>query len=277
MNFWEKLQKIDRRIIYVVLAVFTIFPFFLRMGLPVPITKEVKDVFDYIEKLGPENCVLISADYDPSVSAELNPMFDAIIRQCFARKVKVLAMSLFPQGPGVMQPIIDEAARDFKAESGIDYCFLGYRYGYTMIVISMGQGIHETFVTDYYGTALRDMPVMSNIRDYKDVDILIPITGSAFAQWIVYAHEPFQVDMAAGVTAVMAADEYPYLQGGQILGLLGGLKGAAEYESLNNTTYGMPPRMATIGMESQSWAHIIMIIFIIIGNIAFFKTKGKKQ
>jgi len=38
--------------------------------------------------------------------------------------------------------------------------------------------------------------------------------------------------VAVGVTAVMAADLYPYLQSGQLVGMLAGLKGAAEYEKL---------------------------------------------
>jgi hypothetical protein len=38
--------------------------------------------------------------------------------------------------------------------------------------------------------------------------------------------------VAVGVTAVMAADMYPYLQSGQLIGMLSGLKGAAEYEKL---------------------------------------------
>ena len=87
----------------------------------------------------------------------------------------------------------------------------------------------------------------------------------------MYAHEPYNVPMACGVTAVSAADIYPYIQSGQFIGMLGGLKGAAEYETLLDEK-----RMATMGMEAQNWAHIIIILFIIIGNIGYVIIGRKK-
>ena len=275
MGFWDKLQKIDRRWIYLVIALAVIVPFFVRMGLPVPVTKEVRDVFDFIDNLGPDGVVCISADYSPSVAAELDPMLDVIIRHCFERKVKVVIMSLLLTGPGLVQPILKKAADDYGAINGIDYTFLGYRYGYSLVIMKMGEDIHKTFGADYYGTNLNDIPMMKNINSYKDINLLIPLTGSGFDPWIIYAQGPYRQDVAAGVTAVMAADSYPYLQSGQIIGLLGGLKGAAEYERLAHDEYKMPFRMATIGMESQSWAHIAIILFIIVGNIAYFSAKKK--
>jgi len=58
--------------------------------------------------------------------------------------------------------------------------------------------------------------------------------------------------------------------------MLGGLKAAAEYETLNGEKYDIPLMMATIGMEAQNWAHVIILIFILVGNIAFYATRKKK-
>jgi len=93
MDFWKRLLNIDRRIIYLVIAITVIVPFFLPTGWPINVTYEVKNIYDYIENLGPEGVVLLSADYDASTLAELQPMFDACLRHCFARDVKVIAMS----------------------------------------------------------------------------------------------------------------------------------------------------------------------------------------
>ena len=70
--------------------------------------------------------------------------------------------------------------------------------------------------------------------------------------------------MVAGVTAVSAPEYYPYLQAGQLQGLLGGMAGAAEYEVL--VKY---PALATRGMDAQSLAHVFIAFMIILGNIAF--------
>jgi hypothetical protein len=63
-----------------------------------------------------------------------------------------------------------------------------------------------------------------------------------------------------------------------MIGLIGGLKGASEYEKLLVDAY---PRFtevynrpgiytATKGMDAQSIVHLIIVIFIAIGNVLFF-------
>jgi hypothetical protein len=58
--------------------------------------------------------------------------------------------------------------------------------------------------------------------------------------------------------------------------MLGGLKGAAEYEKLNEDSGVRQERKrASIGMGSQSIAHILMIALIILGNIGYFITQRR--
>nr|HPR18554.1 hypothetical protein [Candidatus Cloacimonadota bacterium] len=72
-----------------------------------------------------------------------------------------------------------------------------------------------------------------------------------------------------GVTGVSAPGILPYVnQQKQLTGLLAGLKGAAEYEFLLKS-----PGTATAGMDAQSLAHLLIIIFIVIGNINYWRAK----
>ncbi len=271
-TFWEKLVQIDRRFIYLIIALAMTLPFFFQMGLPIPATKEVKDIYDLIETFKPNDVVILSADFDPSVSPELLPMFDAMFRHCLKAGVKVIAMSLYIQGPGLIEPVINQAAKDYNKVNGIDYAFLGWQYGYNLVVINMMENLKQTFPVDYYGERTEDLPILGNVNNYADYDLITSMNGSStYMTWLLYAHEPYNVPMACGVTAVSAADVYPYIQSGQFIGMLGGLKGAAEYETLISEK-----RMATMGMEAQNWAHIFIILFIIIGNIGFFIIGRKK-
>jgi len=68
----------------------------------------------------------------------------------------------------------------------------------------------------------------------------------------------------------MAADYYPYLNSGQIFGLMGGMLGAAEYEKLVKR-----PGRAMEAMRVHVWTHMVIILFIVIGNVGFFLTKRK--
>ena len=101
-----------------------------------------------------------------------------------------------------------------------------------------------------------DIPISEHKNIVVNVDTFVRETD-----WL-----PGMTEAQAGrMTAVMASDAYPFLQSGQLSGLIGGLKGAAEYEQLINHR-----DRAFIGMDAQSITHILIVIFIIFGNISFF-------
>jgi hypothetical protein len=145
--------------------------------------------------------------------------------------------------------------------------------GYTAIILGMGEDILEVYPRDATGKPTRDMPIFKNIRSYKDIAIVVDFAASGSpTAWITFAHTKYEQKIAAGVTAVMAADFYPYLHSEQLVGLINGLKGAAEYEKLVER-----PEKATLGMNAQSAAHLLIILFIIIGNVGFFRDIRRKK
>jgi hypothetical protein len=72
----------------------------------------------------------------------------------------------------------------------------------------------------------------------------------------------FHIPMISGCTAVSAPEYYPYLQSGQLKGLLGGMAGAAEYEKARGEKGS-----ATKGMDAQSLAHFFVALCILLGNL----------
>ncbi len=88
--------------------------------------------------------------------------------------------------------------------------------------------------------------------------------------WIAYGQGRYNFPLALGLTGVMGADYYPYLNSGQIFGLMAGLLGAAQYEKLADNA-----GRALDGMRVQVYAHIIIILFIVMGNIGFLVTRKK--
>jgi len=59
-----------------------------------------------------------------------------------------------------------------------------------------------------------------------------------------------------------------------LTGLLAGMKGAAEYEVLvQKNGYSRAYMPAVAAMDSQSLAHIVIMVLVIIGNVAFFATR----
>ncbi len=80
----------------------------------------------------------------------------------------------------------------------------------------------------------------------------------------------YKIPIIAAQITVTAPQAEPFLQSGQLAGILVGLRGAAEYEILTNM-----PGTAAAGMDAQSMAHLLIIGFILLGNASYFIKKSK--
>lgn len=273
MSWADKVLSIDRRWIFLAIGIAVTVPFFLPLGLPIVVTPPVQSLYDAVDGLEPNSApLLLSIDYAPATLPELEPMLMAILRHCFENDVKVVVMTLHPAGYGLAERALLAAAEEYDREYGEDFVFLGFQPGVSAVILGMGINIRNVFPADAYGAPLDELPLMRGVRNYDDIPLVISLAGwSAAEAWVYYAYQPYRQRVGAGVTAVMATDFYPYLNAGQLEGLLGGMRGAAEYEEL----IGRPDQGAR-GMDSQSVIHLIIIILIAVGNIAYFVSrKGK--
>jgi len=273
MTIYEKMMNIDRRWIYLIVGFAVLVPAIFPFTVPVAITPEVRSVYKFVEELKPGDYLFLGIDYDPSTMAELHPMSKAIMAQCFKKDVKLIITALSQNGPGMAEQLINEISTKYDKKNHIDYCFLGYKPYPGITILNMGVNFKLTFPNDYYKVPLDSIPVMRGIRNYTDCKGVIDVcAGNIADMWIGFGNGRYGVPLALGVTGVMAADYYPYLQSGQIFGLMPGMKGAAEYEVL--TDY------KTTGIKSmayQTTSHIIILMFIIISNIGFFLSRKKAK
>ena len=238
MNFFERLQQLDRRWIYIVVALAIIIPLMIPYNSDNVTSPPTENVYQMVDSFAgrEDRAILMSFYHDASTMPELYPMQIAILRHCFERNVKVFMLSFLPTGA----PIIDMAINSVKEEypeikSGTDYCNFGYIPATLAMptIIGMGDNIATAVPTDAEGRKTENLPIMKGINNYSELNLVIEFSGSvAGGMWLTYARPKFGTNIAVGVTAVMAADEYPYLQTGQFIGMLAGLKGAAEYEKL---------------------------------------------
>jgi hypothetical protein len=279
MKLAEKMFAIDRRWVYLALGLAVLISLKIPFSIPIPISKEARNIYNFVDTLKAGDAVHLAIDYDPSTLAELQPMTLSILKQCFEKKIRVVVTALHQNGPAMAAGAIDTAvARHFartgeQMKNGVNYVFLGYKPYPALIILGMGQNYRIPFPADYYNVPLDSLPMMNKIQNYDDIKAILNISGtSATDYWISYGNGRYKVPLAIGVTGVMATDYYPYWQTGQIFGILGGLKGAAEYETLVGT-----PGKAVQGMKVQMVAHLIIILFIVIGNIGYFAQRKKKE
>ncbi len=247
---------------------------------------QTKKLFDFIERLSPEDnkAVLISIDYTPQTMPECHPMAISILTHCFKKKIPVLGVSFDPQAPGLAIEAFNTVINNLNARAktngdsiiyGRDYIYLGWKSGRIAALMEMGEKISNVFPRDYYNNYTDSLPLMERIKNYRDVSIAIILAAADYPQeWLMYAQARYGLKLGAGLTAVMAPKYYPFLQTGQLSGMMSGMKGAAEYENLLLTAgYTEKTGKAEIGMNSQTLIHLLIIILIIIGNIGYVATR----
>jgi len=275
----DKLLNLDRRWIFLMVAVALTIPFYLDVTCKSYVSPEVRSLFEAVEGLRPNSKVLIAFDYDPASEPELNPMAEAFLKYCFTKRLKVVIVGLWPQGPLQANRALDRVFEDpaiqaLGVEYGIDYVNLGYQSGNEFAIQGMGSSIERVFPTDVRGTATGEVPIMQDVKDFSNVDFVFNLSAGypGTVEWVQVAVDRFHVMLGAGNTAVQAPLAYPYLESGQMVGILGGMKGGAEFEALS----GFEGK-ATRFMVSQTAAHIVVILFIVVGNVAYFLVGGSRR
>ena len=274
MNLYDKLKNIDRRIIFVLIALSVLIPILIPVKLKIHVSPPAQGLYDEIDRLPPGSNVLMAFDYGPSTMPEVYPMSLAILRHAFAKDLKVIAMALWPEGASIAQDALNIVAEEFDKEYGTDYINLGFKTGALIVIQAMGTSIPAIFPTDQAGRPVETFPIMEKVKNFDDIAIIVDLSAGdpGIRSWVMIAQARYHKKVGAGCTAVSAPAFYPYLQTGQLVGLLGGLVGAAEYETLVKH-----PDSATAGMSSQALSHAVIIIFVLIGNITFFIERRRSK
>ena len=271
----EKLETLDRRIIFIFIFLSIALPLLLPVNMDFSVTPPVRSFYDAIESIPPGSKVLVSCDYDPGSMPELFPMNVAAFYHLLSRDLKVINIQLWPTGTLLAERAMSEVLEDLPDKQyGVDWVNLGFKEGREVVMVSMGTNIPKTFPSDSRGNKVEDLPIMQGVNTYDDIALFMNVSGGlpGTKEWVLQVQSRYHVKLGSGCTAVSAPEFYPYVQSGQLVGLLGGMKGAAEYEKLVQR-----PGTAQRGMDAQSVSHIVVFLFILIGNIAYFSVKGAKK
>lgn len=269
LRFFENL---DRRWLFLLMGLLVLLPLLFPLALPLTVSPRVRNFHDAIAKIPDGSTVLMPCDYDPGGIPEMVPMTRTALKQLFDKNCKVVVICLWNGGPGLVDRVVRGVAQENNKVDGVDWVNLGFKEGREAVMQVMGQGIANAFPRDHKGRATRSLPIMKGVRDYSSFPLLVSISSGypGTKEWVQQVQSRFHLPMVAGVTAVSAPEYYPYLQSGQLLGLLGGMAGAAEYEKIRNEK-----GTATRGMDAQSMAHVFVALCILLGNwVQWMRRKG---
>ncbi|MBI2827910.1 MAG: hypothetical protein HYX77_01400 [Acidobacteria bacterium] len=286
----ETLRTLDRRWIFLLLLWAVLIPIYF-IGVTGRTFPEVPSVlaratFDEIDRLNPGDPILLAFDYDPPSEGELGPMATAFVYHAASKKLRMYFMALWPLGAQMIDNTIAKVITpDFRdLVYGRDYINLGFKSGQEGVIKVVVTNLRELYTTDSRGTAMQDIPMMEGITNIQQMKVIVSVSAGypGTKEWVQYAVTPFpSLRLVAGATGVQAPLLYPYVPR-QLPGLLGAIKGAAEYEKLVVDAYGganADPKYleALRRMGPQLVAHLLIITLIVVANVVFLIDRGRKR
>ncbi|OUX36897.1 MAG: hypothetical protein CBE33_04480 [Candidatus Pelagibacter sp. TMED273] len=293
-NYILKLGDLDRRIIFLLIGLAVLIPLINPnlIDLPLGEDRNTKIVYNSISDLNVNDRVLVSFAYGASTKPEVHPMAIGLLNHLFSKGIKVYIVSLWPESPIMAEQAISSIKNSnlFNIKEGIDYVMFDYKVGGFVVIKGIADNFRDIYQQDKNGKSINDLPIMENIYNVTDFDFVFDFSAGVpgNAEWVQYACDPKNVPLSSGCTSIMVTDAIPYVESGQLKGILAGMPGAAEYEKMvydfmvyeqkNNSSYinskgDIVKGKAYARMSAQSVAHLLMVIFIIIGNIAYYYSR----
>jgi hypothetical protein len=273
-----RLSVLDRRWVFLAILLAVALPFLV----PVPFraaTGEQTRRFDRElgELIADPRPLLIGVDFGPQTMAELDPVLLGVLHRVFAARKRAVFLTFLPEAAAPLRAHLAAMEARYGLVYGRDYAFLGYASSYAYTMYGMGESIRDYFHRDDRQIPYEDLAVLRGVESYRDLAGIVNVASNAMPKfWIQYAVAPFGVRLLVACTAVQATDYYPYLQTGQVRGLLGGGRAGAEYEGmLLDEGVLATAGDATRGLGSQSLALLSILLFIVLGNLGYFAARRR--
>ncbi|MAF11009.1 hypothetical protein CMK11_11225 [Candidatus Poribacteria bacterium] len=277
----QKLLNIDRRVVFLGVALVLFLGLVLRPVIPLPPSSEARKVFDAVEAVDADQAILIAMDYGISSRAELDPMSRAALHHAFGRGARVLCVSFDSGGAPLAESMLGAVGLELGKVDGVDYVFLGYQPDITAAIMEMGSSIAGAFPdVDVDGETVPtdSVAVMDGVTGLADVALALEMTGSKhYQKWVDFANAQFGLKLCTGATGAIVTGQYPYLASGQITGLLRSTRGAADYETMVTKAYGGLEPDASSKMSVLFLGHLLMLAFIALANIGHWATRRDAQ
>ena len=233
----------------------------------------ISEPLGIIDQQPPGAVALVSFDFSAATQGEMKPLAEAIIGRLKGQGMRLIFISLEPEGSSLAQQMIDQLLAERDEIYGEAVVNLGYIPGQVAGIRTLlsGENVLATH-PDIQGLTLgsADRAAWADIRSLDQVNLIVTIADNpASARWwieqLALAPEPVGQDrfLLAATSALAAPFLHPYQINDQIDGVIAGINGAAAIEA-GRRDFGLARQM----LDSQSIAHLLMVIIMAAGTIA---------
>lgn len=231
----------------------------------------ISEQLGIIDLQQPGSAALVSFDYTTATQGEMQPLAEAVVNRLLGQGMRIIAVSLEPEGAAIAQQTLENLAAERGDEYGEQVINLGYLPGRAAAVRNLAANSAALFaIPDFQtGQPLKDQPTWSDIQSLAQVEVVVTLADTpATARWWIeqlqIAPQPNNSNRFLLAATSAAAEPFlrPYRQSQQLDGLIAGVNGAAAIEAGRNN-FGPARQM----VDSLGIATIIVVILIAAGTI----------
>lgn len=273
-------QRLLRIIIGLLLMVVILFPM-LTNSTRIPIYAAnppvyVQNFSQAIESLPENSSVLLVFDYDPGYSGEMRFAASGMLERLMIKGARLSIVSSVAAGPALGEDMLASAYQKLVDQNpslvqgyslDTQSVNLGYLAGGTAslqeFALNPRQAAKYGLEPDRNGTELWNSPILQGIQNVKDYSAVIVLTDSndTGRAWVEQVQPVLENTPLLMVSSAQAAPLIqPYLQSGQVQGMLAGLQDGMTYSQMVEV-----PGESVVYYNSYQSAISVVIALVLLG------------
>ncbi len=245
----------------------------------------VQEAYNSIAALPPDAAVLVSWAYDPATAGEMDLLAVPVVRQLLDQQANLTVVSLLPGGPATARRavadalfyasddvMLDTTERFAMADQRlVENLFLpGGVAALPLVAQAPGTafGSEDDSVTAEHRAALAQTPALTIVFAARAEDVqswleqVKPLNGA-----------PVVAITSAGADPLLR----PYLDSGQLAGLVSGFDGAYAYERLTGESRSLDgEEQVRVRLAAQNWGQLALLLILVVGNLAGLFGRGRR-
>ena len=270
----------------------------LALGLPVLLLATSPDLKPHlwpglieahavIDQLAPGAPVLINWAYDPATAGEMDLVAQPVMEHLLARRAQLVVISQLPGGPATARQLFAQAATDLRRSAGPLFpagslqgqmVEGGFLPGGASVLPLLGQDSAETIsgaAVPSPSGSLSAQAVSALAAQGPALSIIFAAQAEDVQEWLEQVQPLDGTPVIAVVSAGADPILRPYLDSGQLSGLVSGFDGAFNYSarlpfapSLDQTT------RLQVQAVAQDWGMWLILLLILAGNVRGLMGRG---
>ncbi|MCA1953889.1 MAG: hypothetical protein LDL12_01940 [Anaerolinea sp.] len=241
------------------------------LALPVSAAPETQAFVNVLAGLStPEQTsppVLLVLDYQPALAGEMRLISQSVLEDLMAKNTRIVVFSMQPGGPALAQQLLEDA-QAMRPSYVLEYqsLNLGYLVGGASGLQQLSLSPKAALPVTWSGKPAWDQPVLQGVQQLTDFRAVIVLTDDADAgrAWVEQVQPRLGNRPLLMVVSAQAAPLLlPYVQSGQVQGMVAGLSGGVQYEILTQRTLGN----AHMAWNAYQAGLLLLLVMILIGGV----------